>query len=67
VAPARLTVRHSGRLVVQADVAAPADFALAAGLTYDAEIQPSGSREAVKRQIRLAPENGQTIELALEK
>ena len=63
---ADVTLRLGGRLVAKDTVEKPVAFVLAGGVTYDAEIAPSDGSPAVKRQVPVGDQDGQTIVLPLK-
>ena len=64
---ARLTIRLAGRIVGHDTVKGPAVFQLAGGQTYDVEARARGGPATALRKVTLSAEQGQSIEIPLEK
>ena len=63
---ADVTLRLGGRIVAKDTVEKPVAFVLAGGVTYDAEIASADGSPAVKRQVAVGDQDGQTIALPLK-
>jgi hypothetical protein len=63
--PSRLIVRWGGRLVAEDVVTGPTRFVLAAGQTYEVQMQRSESSKIFKQQVCPTTDDSQVIELPI--